>query len=74
MVQTVRQDYDHRWMEPYTYQSLSLPGWDAMPSMGGAGTDCSGTFTVEVTVKTTTAWTWKPDGKSWTKTATRKWK
>jgi hypothetical protein len=42
--------------------------------MGGAGTDCSGTFTVKVTVKTTTAWTWKPDGKSWTKTATRKWK
>lgn len=74
VVQTVRQDYDHRWMEPYTYQSLSLPGWDAMPSMGGAGTDCSGTFTVKVTVKTTTAWTWKPDGKSWTKTATRKWK
>lgn len=67
-------EYDHAGMadEPYT----SLEPWGVQPntSHGGANVDCEGTLKVTLTLTTTSAWTWAPDGKRWTRTATRRWK
>jgi hypothetical protein len=65
-------DYGSSPVTPYHYESLELGGTRSSP-WGGAGGDCSGAFTVKLTVRTTSVWTWAPDGQSWVKTASKTW-
>lgn len=61
---------------PYTWVNLE-PKSDAdnpAAHFGGATGTCKGALTVKATVRATSAWTWKPDGRKWTASASKKWR
>lgn len=72
LVVVAELDYGDGPLRPSRVEYLKFGG-DVVTPYGGASVDCKGTFTLKLTLRTTSAWTWAPDGKSWSKTAKRPW-
>lgn len=71
---TTTSDLGQSWSTPYTIEELRLVDVEYGPTWGGADNTCrSGAFTLTQTARSTSYWTWAPDGVSRTATKQKAW-